>query len=99
MMGRQEIFNNWENSAWINFLYSLELFPEIHRKLPLVNDGLRCEADMEEDDGVAQLEVVVDGSLDGEHALIAEVDGDSDAVLKKKGILGDHSEQGLLGMV
>ncbi|KAH7866948.1 hypothetical protein Vadar_027072 [Vaccinium darrowii] len=41
----------------------------------------RCEADMEEDDSVARSEVVVDEPLDGEHTLVAEVDGDSDPVL------------------
>ncbi|KAI8557716.1 hypothetical protein RHMOL_Rhmol04G0031300 [Rhododendron molle] len=38
-------------------------------------------ADVEEDDGVAGAEVLADGPLDGEGALVAEVDGDADAAL------------------
>lgn len=38
-------------------------------------------ADVEEDDGIAGAEVVLDGPGDGEGALVAEVDGDADAAL------------------
>lgn len=38
-------------------------------------------ADVEEDDGIAGAEVILDGPFDGEGALVAEIDGDPDSAL------------------
>lgn len=35
-------------------------------------------ADVDESDGVARAEVILDGPADGEGALVAEIDGDAD---------------------
>ena len=41
--------------------------------------------DVEEDDGIARAEVVLDGPFDGEGALVAEIDGDPDSALGSGG--------------
>lgn len=49
-------------------------------------------ADVEEDDGVAAAEVVLDGPFDGVGALVAEVDGDGDFALGVGGGCGGLGE-------
>ena len=44
-----------------------------------------CGAHVQDDDGVAGAEVVLDRPLDGEGALVAEIDGDGDAALRFRG--------------